>query len=190
MVGDTLTIKRLQNTTLAFSMSEEQTIKSRLLTVRENQMLQFYNSDYDKLLSDLKTGQDYFLSSKKMQKGYYYPNFECGNLTLGVINFWKSNSDSILDNIEQSDLTTSEKELLTFYWKAVILYIEGEKTLALSINKKAKEYLEKDQLRIVGFKIRQPKSAGIYYFRITKKYRAIGHFIDDIFVVASISDHQ
>ena len=141
--GDTLTIKRFQNTTLAFSMSEEQTIKSRLLTVRENQMLEFYNSDYYKLLSDLKTGQDYFLSSKKMEKGYYYPNFECGNLTLGVINFWKSNSDSILDNIEQSDLTTSEKELLTLYWEAVLLYIEGEKTLALSINKKAKEYLEK-----------------------------------------------
>ncbi|MGB0880903.1 MAG: hypothetical protein ACPGTO_10090 [Polaribacter sp.] len=55
---------------------------------------------------------------------------------------------------------------------------------------KAKKYLEKDQLKIVGFKIRQPKIEGVYYFRITKKYRAIGHFIHDIFVVASISDHQ
>lgn len=55
---------------------------------------------------------------------------------------------------------------------------------------KAKEYLKNDQLKIVDFKLRKPKSEGIYYFRITKKYRAIGHFIDDIFVVAEISDHQ
>lgn len=56
--------------------------------------------------------------------------------------------------------------------------------------RKAKKFLEKDQLKMVSFKIRQPKSDGVYYFRITKKYRAIGHFIDDIFVVATISDHQ
>ena len=55
---------------------------------------------------------------------------------------------------------------------------------------KAKTFLENDQLKMVNFKIRQPKSEGIYYFRITKKYRAIGHFIEDVFVVASISDHQ
>lgn len=55
---------------------------------------------------------------------------------------------------------------------------------------KAKEYLKNDQLEMVGFKIRKPKSENIYYFRITQKYRAIGHFIEDVFVVASISDHQ
>ena len=55
---------------------------------------------------------------------------------------------------------------------------------------KAKKYLEKNQLKIVSFKLRNPKSEGVYYFRITKKYRAIGHFINDIFVVADISDHQ
>tara|TARA_B100000809_G_scaffold245861_1_gene273250 strand:+ start:3987 stop:4400 length:414 start_codon:yes stop_codon:yes gene_type:complete len=66
--GDTLTIKRLENTTLSLSMSEELIIKSRLLTVRENRMLQFYNNEYDKLLSDIKTDKDYFLSSKKMKK--------------------------------------------------------------------------------------------------------------------------
>jgi hypothetical protein len=55
---------------------------------------------------------------------------------------------------------------------------------------KAKCYLENDQLKIVDFKIRKPKSDSIYYFRITKKYRAIGHFVGDVFVVASISDHQ
>lgn len=55
---------------------------------------------------------------------------------------------------------------------------------------KAKKYLENDQFQMVDFKIRQPKADKIYYFRITKKYRAVGHFIDDVFVVATIFDHQ
>lgn len=55
---------------------------------------------------------------------------------------------------------------------------------------KAKKYLTEDHFKIVDFKLRKPKSKGVYYFRITKKYRAIGHFIDDIFVVVEISDHQ
>ena len=55
---------------------------------------------------------------------------------------------------------------------------------------KVKAYLKKGQLKIIDFKLRKPKSEGVYYFRITRKYRAIGHFIDDIFVVTEISDHQ
>ena len=55
---------------------------------------------------------------------------------------------------------------------------------------KAKEYLNQGQLKIVDFKLRKPKSEGVYYFRITRKYRAVGHFIDDVFVVVDISDHQ
>ena len=55
---------------------------------------------------------------------------------------------------------------------------------------KAKRYLAEDHFKIVDFKLRKPKSEGIYYFRISKKYRAIGHFIGDIFVVVEISDHQ
>ena len=43
---------------------------------------------------------------------------------------------------------------------------------------------------MVDFKVRQPKSEGIYYFRITKKYRGIGHFLGDTFIVTEISDHQ
>ncbi len=55
---------------------------------------------------------------------------------------------------------------------------------------KAKAFLEKDQLKIIDFKIRKPKSEGVYYFRINRKYRALGHFIDDIFIIVEISDHQ
>ena len=55
---------------------------------------------------------------------------------------------------------------------------------------KAKKYLEADQYEIVDFKIRKPKSEEAYQFRITRKFRAFGHFVGDTFVVASISDHQ
>lgn len=141
--NDTLTIKKLRNTTVVFPYSVEQISKSKLLTERENQMLQFYFSEYDTLLSGIKTEDDYFLSSKKIQKGYGYPNFECGNLTLEILQYWKANSVNILESIEQSNLRLSEKELLTLYWKTVLLYIEGEKTLSQDINNKAREYLVK-----------------------------------------------
>jgi len=141
--GDTLTIKKLRNTKISFPVSEEQTIKSRLLTARENQMLQFYIGEYDKLLSDIKSANDYFLSSKKIEKGSDYPNFDCGNLTLSLIDFWRRQSDSIITKIQQSTLTTPEKELLTLYWEEILLYIESEKSLLPDINKKATEYLEK-----------------------------------------------
>jgi len=55
---------------------------------------------------------------------------------------------------------------------------------------KAKKSLEKNQFKQINFKIRKPKNQGIYQFRITGKYRGYGHYIDNIFVVASISDHQ
>lgn len=55
---------------------------------------------------------------------------------------------------------------------------------------KAKKLLEQEEYRVVDFKLRKPKSRKIFYFRVTKKYRALGHFIDDIFVVTEISDHQ
>ncbi len=72
--------------------------------------------------------------------------------------------------------------------KNVITYIEKRQ-----IGKqyfKAKKNLENNQYQQVDFKLRKPNSLGIYQFRVSKKYRAFGHYVDDIFVVASISDHQ
>ncbi len=142
--NDTLTIKKLRNTTVVFPYSVEQISKSKLLTERENQMLQFYFSEYDTLLSGIKTEDDYFLSSKKIQKGYGYPNFECGNLTLDILGYWNDKSDTILDSIHKSGLSTPEKELLSLYWNTILLYIKGEKTLSDDINKNAREYLDKN----------------------------------------------
>lgn len=72
--------------------------------------------------------------------------------------------------------------------KDVIAYIEKRQIGKQYL--KAKKSLEGNQFKQVDFKVRKPKSLGIYQFRITKKYRAFGHYIDNIFVVASISDHQ
>lgn len=55
---------------------------------------------------------------------------------------------------------------------------------------KAKKHLESGRYDVVDFKIRKPRSARIYQFRITQKYRAFGHFVEDVFIIANISDHQ
>ncbi len=55
---------------------------------------------------------------------------------------------------------------------------------------KAKKYMELEFYQQVDLRKRHPKGAGILYFKIDKKYRAIG-YIDDIgFVVTEVSDHQ
>ncbi len=72
--------------------------------------------------------------------------------------------------------------------KHVITYLK--KRQLESAYRKAKGYLEEGKYELVNFKLRKPKSDRVYAFRITRKYRAIGHFVDNIFVVASISDHQ
>lgn len=141
--NDTLAIKTLRNATIVFPISNEQTLKSRLITAREDQMLQFYRGAYQKLLFDVKNGNDYFLSPKKTGEGYGSPNFDCGNLTLATLMFWKSQSAIIHAEVQRSALTTPEKELLILYWDAILLYLEGEKTLSLDINKKARAYLDK-----------------------------------------------
>jgi plasmid maintenance system killer protein len=72
--------------------------------------------------------------------------------------------------------------------ESVIEYLT--KRNLISKYKKAKELLKNNQLTSVYFKKRKPKSSGKYYFRITKKYRAIGVFDGKDFIVTEISDHQ
>ena len=57
--------------------------------------------------------------------------------------------------------------------------------------KKVKMYLLQGYTWKVNFKKRKPKGSGIYYFRINKKFRALGYFRDEnIFVMVEIDDHQ
>jgi plasmid maintenance system killer protein len=56
---------------------------------------------------------------------------------------------------------------------------------------KAKRYLEMGFYGQVDLRKRKPKTEGIYYFKITKKYRALGYFENkQTFIVVEISDHQ
>lgn len=55
---------------------------------------------------------------------------------------------------------------------------------------KAKKFMESGFYESVDLRKRKPKSSGVYYFKIDKKYRAIGYVEDDTFVVTGISDHQ
>ena len=56
--------------------------------------------------------------------------------------------------------------------------------------RKAKNHLINNNLKVVDFKKRKPKSDEIYQFRIDKKYRAFSYFKDDKLRVFKVSDHQ
>lgn len=61
--------------------------------------------------------------------------------------------------------------------------------------KKAKDFLIAWELKIIDFKLRQPKKYQVYQFRISKKFRWFWIFRDTenywkIFVIIEISDHQ
>ncbi|MEQ9297578.1 MAG: hypothetical protein RIF33_03395 [Cyclobacteriaceae bacterium] len=72
--------------------------------------------------------------------------------------------------------------------KEVILYLEKRGLIAQY--KKAKTYLKNTHATAVQFKKRKPYSEGKYYFRINRKYRAIGVFDGQDFIVIEIDDHQ
>ncbi len=56
--------------------------------------------------------------------------------------------------------------------------------------KKAKNYLIIWNLKQADFKIREPKSDEIYYFRINKQFRALCYFEEKTLVVFKIDNHQ
>jgi plasmid maintenance system killer protein len=56
---------------------------------------------------------------------------------------------------------------------------------------KAKRYLELGYFGQVDLRKRKPKTEGVFYFRITKKYRALVYFASkDTFIVVEITDYQ
>ena len=42
----------------------------------------------------------------------------------------------------------------------------------------------------VDLRKRNPKKEGVFYFKIDKKYRALGYIENKTFLVTEISDHQ
>ena len=55
---------------------------------------------------------------------------------------------------------------------------------------KAKENIVSGNFKAVDLKKRQPYSENIWYFRISKKYRALAERVGDTLYVFNISDHQ
>ncbi len=56
---------------------------------------------------------------------------------------------------------------------------------------KAKQYIEMGYFGQVDLRKREPKTEGVFYFKITRKYRALGYFENKIiFIVTEICDHQ
>ena len=55
---------------------------------------------------------------------------------------------------------------------------------------KAKENILSGNFHAVDLKKRQPHSENIWYFRITRKYRALAERVGDKLYVFHISDHQ
>ena len=72
--------------------------------------------------------------------------------------------------------------------KDVLEYLKAR--LILDQYKKAKNFILLENLSLVNLKKRKPKSDGVWYFRINKKYRAFCYIEDDILVVFEINDHQ
>lgn len=73
--------------------------------------------------------------------------------------------------------------------KWVIDYLEARNLMGQY--RKAKMYLLAGLNTTVKFKQKHPKGDGVWYFRINKQYRAVGHFdIDGNFIVAEIDNHQ
>ena len=54
----------------------------------------------------------------------------------------------------------------------------------------ARKYFELGHTRSIDLKALQPKKQKLFQFRITKKYRAIGYYKAEGFLVIKISDHQ
>jgi hypothetical protein len=55
---------------------------------------------------------------------------------------------------------------------------------------KAKMNILAGRIHQVTLKKRKPVSSGLYYFRINKKYRAIGFMEGSTLVVTTVDDHQ
>ncbi len=79
----------------------------------------------------------------------------------------------------------------------MLIYEKDETILAYLISRQIlKQYLKQKRQIALGnfqgatFKKRRPFEKEMFYFRINNKYRAIGRFKEDYFVVTEISDHQ
>jgi len=72
--------------------------------------------------------------------------------------------------------------------EGVVDYIKKRKLVPAYL--KAKKYIEMGFYKNVDLRKRKPKKEGVFYFKIDKKYRALGYIENKTLIVTEISDHQ
>ncbi len=72
--------------------------------------------------------------------------------------------------------------------KSVIHYLEKRHLIKQYI--KAKSYIASGHFQQANLKLRQPKEAGIYSFRINKQFPALAIYKKGVLRVAMIDNHQ
>ncbi len=78
--------------------------------------------------------------------------------------------------------------MIVFEKNSVISYLKKRDLTKLYL--KAKENILSGNFRAVDLKKRHPYSENIWYFRISKKYRALAEKVDEKLYVFHISNHQ
>lgn len=140
---DSFSVNSLRKIISVYQPCEDcQVMKSPLTTIREDVLLNFFTQSYDKLLAGINEEVDYFSLINRKEKIYQDPNFECGNLTLGLLDFWKAQSSTIVSEIEKSKLSNEEQGILIFYWQSILLYIEAGEDLPSTISEDASNFLQ------------------------------------------------
>ncbi len=115
---------------------------NRLLTTGETHLLSFVFGDFKLILNDIQNDKDFF--NVDVIEALQSPSLECGVIGLDHLKKWQEASDRVMYNIQYAVLTPSEKDLLTFYWQAILFAIEQNlpalNKLALEANRILQAY--------------------------------------------------
>jgi hypothetical protein len=134
--NDKTKLKQLRNTRIPFYSDTIQ-----LYTLRENILLRFDLQEYDTLLAQVLKSKDYFSIIPKNDP--LNPNFECGNLTIDLLDYWNSETKKIISNIKKSNLEIEEKDLLILYYKGILIYLKAADSLPTELSVLGQAYLAK-----------------------------------------------
>lgn len=120
---DTASLNKALRTVTANFNFDQLTNVNTLLTTGEAHLTYFITNRFELILKDIRKNKDFFNVSW-FEGVIQAPMFSCGVIGQDLLSKWQNASEQVFINIQNSDLTSHEKELLTFYWKAIILAIE------------------------------------------------------------------
>jgi hypothetical protein len=122
---DTDALKKAVNTVTAnYHFGHIQSVNN-LISNGEKHLSFFVIGKFDLILDDLRNGKDFF-NFDVQEFNIHQPNFNCGLVGQDLLSKWQSASERVIYDIQYAALRPSEKELLIFYWKAILLTIEDK----------------------------------------------------------------